>query len=390
MPLIDRDLSKELLEMASIYPVVTLIGPRQSGKTTLVRLTFPNKPYVSLENPDEQHLAESDPRGFLGRFPNGAILDEIQRQPALLSYIQGIVDERQEQGLFIVTGSHQASLQQSVTQSLAGRTAVLTLLPLSLDELQKICPEKSIDDYLYCGMYPKIHQNKINPTKYYRDYVHTYLERDVRQMLNVKDLSLFQSFLKLCAGRVGQVFNASSLGNDLGISYHTIQNWLSILEASFIIFRLQPYFENFGKRVIKSPKLYFHDVGVLTYLLGITSVEQLFRDPLRGSLIENFVISELRKVKINQGVEPDFYYFRENNQQEVDLLIKEGNEFIPVEIKASKTFHSDFLKGLIYFKKLSADRCRPGYLIYAGHQEQKMDTFFIKNLFNLKSILTEL
>lgn len=255
MDILNRTLSKECLEMASAYPIVTLIGPRQSGKTTLVRSLFKDKPYVSLENPDEYSLATEDPRGFLNRFENGAILDEIQRCPELLSYIQEIVDRCDKTGMYILTGSHQLSLNEKIAQSLAGRTAVLKLLPFSIKELEESNLNLiSANDYIFHGGFPRIYKNNILPNKFFRDYVHTYVERDVRQMINIKDLGLFQDFLKLCAGRIGQVFNSQSLGNDLGLSHHTVQSWLSILEASFIIFKVRPYFENFGKRVIKSPK----------------------------------------------------------------------------------------------------------------------------------------
>ncbi len=383
MHLIERDLGEELVLMANSYPVVTVLGPRQSGKTTLVKALFPTKPYISLENLDDRSFAENDPRSFLEKFPDGAILDEIQRLPMLLSYIQGIVDNSNRKGLFILTGSHQLELHESISQSLAGRTAILKLLPLSYTELKSQNITNSLDGYMLQGMYPRIYKDNINPTKFYRDYIQTYIERDVRKMLNIKDLSLFQHFLKLCAGRIGQIFNSSSLGNELGISHNTVQNWLSILEASFIIFRLQPYFENFGKRLIKSPKIYFNDVGLASYLLDITSKEQLSRDPLRGNLVENFVISEFLKQRLNHGYEPGMYFYRESNLNEVDLIFKLGNNLIPIEIKASKTFNTDFLKGLKYFKSIVDKRCPLGFVIYAGEQEQKIDIFQVFNYQNI-------
>lgn len=387
MHLIDRTLHSELIQMSQQYPVVTVIGPRQSGKTTLVRNAFPQKPYVSLENPDERVLAESDPRGFLERFPEGAILDEIQRLPSLLSYLQGIVDEKQIKGLFILTGSHQLQLHESISQSLAGRTAILKLLPFDIRELSVNNIDMMLDEYLLKGMYPRIYKDNINPTKFYRDYVQTYVERDVRHLLNIKDLSLFQQFLKLCAGRIGQVFNSNALSNEIGVSHHTILNWLSILEASFLVFRLQPYFENFGKRIIKSPKLYFTDVGLASYLLDITSVEQVTRDPLRGNLVENLIISEFYKEQFNQGREPSFYYYRDSNQNEVDMIIKFGNELIPIEIKPARTFNISFLKGLKYFSQVAQSRYVRGYLVYAGDQEQAVDSFYIFNFKRVGDIL---
>lgn len=388
MHLKERDLGPEIEAMASQYPVVTIIGPRQSGKTTLVKKLFPHKPYVSLENLDERSFAQEDPRAFLERFPQGAILDEIQRQPNILSYIQGIVDETDQKGMFILTGSHQLELHESITQSLAGRTAVLKLLPFSIAELSKDNTHLSLDDFLLHGMYPRIYKDNLTPSKYYRDYVQTYVERDVRKMINVKDLALFQQFLKLCAGRIGQIFNSSNLSNELGVSHHTVQQWVSILEASFLVFRLQPYFENFGKRHIKSPKLYFTDVGLATYLLDIYSVEQVARDPLRGNLVENFVICDFFKNRLNQGYEPSFYFYRDNNNNEVDLLFKSGNQLFPIEIKAARTFNSMFLKGLKYFQNLVKERCPGGVLIYAGDQEQRIDAFQVYNYKQVEKALT--
>lgn len=379
MDILKREMASELLEMSKAYPVVTLLGPRQSGKTTLSKALFPTKPYITLEDMDERSFAENDPKGFLARFNDGAIFDEIQRVPKLLSFIQGVVDKINKKGFFILTGSHQLALHESVSQSLAGRTAILKLLPFDINEIASITQQFSLDEYIYHGMYPRIYKDNLSPTKFYRDYVQTYLERDVRQMVNVKDLALFQQFLKLCAGRTGQIFNSHNLSNELGISYHTVSNWLSILEASFVIFRLQPYFENFGKRIIKSPKIYFTDVGLATYLLDITTVEQISRDPLRGSLVENLVVSEFIKNRLNKGFEPNFYFYRDSNQNEVDMIFKEGNNLIPIEIKASQTFHPQFLKGLEYFKALTKERCKQGILIYGGEQEQRVNDFFIYN-----------
>lgn len=379
MDILKREIALEMLEMSKSYPVVTLLGPRQSGKTTLSKALFPQKPYVTLEDLDERSFAEKDPRGFLARFSEGAIFDEIQRVPALLSYIQGVVDRVDKKGFFILTGSHQLALHESVSQSLAGRTAILKLLPFDINEVASITQQFSLDEYLYHGMYPRIYKDNLQPTKFYRDYVQTYLERDVRQMINVKDLGLFQQFLKLCAGRTGQIFNSNNLSNELGVSYHTVSNWLSILEASFVIFRLQPYFENFGKRIIKSPKIYFTDVGLATYLLDITNKEQISRDPLRGSLVENLIVSEFIKNRLNKGLEPNFYFYRDSNQNEIDLIFKEGNNLTPIEIKASQTFNPQFLKGLDYFKALTKERCKRGILIYGGEQEQRLRDFFIYN-----------
>jgi predicted AAA+ superfamily ATPase len=384
---IERDLKPELLSMAQSYPVVTIIGPRQSGKTTLVKETFKHKPYISLENLDEKNFADSDPKSFLERFPDGAILDEIQRTPQLLSYIQGIVDEKNEKGQFILTGSHQLSLHEAIAQSLAGRTAILKLLPFSLHELVQSKIDLTLDEYMLRGMYPRIYQDNLNPTKHYSSYVQTYLERDVRKIINVKDLSLFQKFIKICAGRVGKEFNSESISNEVGISHHTVREWFSVLEASFLVFKLQPYYENFGKRIIKSPKIYFTDVGLVAYLLDITTVEQITRDPLRGFLFENLVVLDFIKERLNHGFEPNFYYYRDSNKREVDLLFKNGNHIIPLEIKSSKTFVSEFCNNVEFFKNLVPDRAPFGYVVYAGEQQQWVNDIQIVNFKTAKNVL---
>lgn len=370
-----REIETELKELAQSYPVVTIIGPRQSGKTTLVQHVFPNKPYVNLEAPDVRELALADPRGFLAKYINGAILDEIQRTPALLSYLQILVDEKQAKGMFVLTGSHQFDLHQAITQSLAGRTALLTLLPLSLVELEKVGIQLDLDDALLKGGYPRIFKDQLDPTKAYRNYFQTYIERDLRQLIHVKDLIQFQRFIRLCAGRIGQLLNLERLSNEVGVAANTIKHWISILEASFIILRLQPYFENFGKRIIKAPKLYFTDVGLASYLLGIENTVQMSRDPLRGNLVENLVLLELIKGRLNQGLDPQLYYFRDTHGNEVDFIFQSGNQLVPMEVKSSMTFNKDFVAGLEYFQKLVGKRSTKGFLIYAGPQEQSIGKF---------------
>lgn len=384
--LIKRAILPQLIKMSKSYPVVTILGPRQSGKSTLAKQAFPKKPYVSLEDLDERAFASKDPRGFVARFASGAILDEIQRQPSLLSYIQGIVDEKDIKGMFILTGSYQLELHQAVSQSLAGRTAVLKLLPLAITELASVDVDLSLEEYLLSGMYPRIYKDKIDPKNFYRDYTLTCVERDLRQLVNIKDLKTFQNFIRLCASRIGQVFNSSSLSNELGISHNTVKHWLSMLEASFLIFRLSPYYENLGKRIMKSPKLYFSDVGLASYLLDISSLEQIVRDPLKGKLMENFVILECLKHQLNQGIEPNFYYYRDSNGNEVDLLFKRGNKFVSVEIKSSMTFNAEFLKNLNYFKGLVRERCAAQFLIYSGSQEQQIGDCLVLNYKNLSKI----
>lgn len=374
-----RILSKELKELSEQYPVVTLLGPRQSGKTTLVCFTFPDKPYVNLEAPDTRELAQIDPREFLAKYPQGAIFDEIQRAPELLSYIQLIVDQTDQKGMFILTGSHQLELHQAITQSLAGRTALLSLLPLSLVELDEARIELSLDETLLYGGYPRIFKDQLDPTKAYRNYFQTYIERDLRQLIHVKDLIQFQRFIRLCAGRIGQLLNLEGLGNEIGVSSHTIKHWISILEASFVIVRLQSYHENLGKRIIKSPKLYFTDVGLASYLLGIENTTQMSRDPLRGNLFENLVFLELLKSRLNQGLEPQLYYFRDTHGHEVDFIFQSGRELVPIEVKSARTFNKEYLKNLYFFKNLVEERYAKGFLIYTGEEVQKVESFEILN-----------
>ncbi len=375
----ERQIAGELKKLAKGYPIVTVIGPRQSGKTTLVQHVFPKKPYVNLEDHDIRNLATTDPRGFLEQYPEGAILDEIQRTPGLLSYIQTIVDKKDRKGLFILTGSHQFELQQAITQSLAGRTALLTLLPMSMDELLKADIDLSLDDMLLKGGYPRIYKDHLDPTKAYRNYFQTYVERDLRQLINIKDLTQFERFIRICAGRIGQILNMEEIGNEVGISSHTVKHWISMLEASFIVFRLQPYFDNFGRRMIKAPKLFFTDVGLATYLLGIENKLQISRDPLRGHLVENLVVLELMKWRLNHGLDPQLYYYRDVQKNEVDVIFKSGADLIPIEIKSSKTYNTEFLKKLRFFQELVGERAPKGYLIYAGEQQQEIHNIYLLN-----------
>lgn len=374
-----REIEFELKDLAKGYPVVTVIGPRQSGKTTLVQHVFPDKLYANLEAPDIRAMALNDPRGFLEQFPDGAILDEIQRAPELLSYIQVIVDKRDLKGMFILTGSHQLELQEAVSQSLAGRTALLTLLPMNLVELNNAGFDLSIDEWIFKGGYPRLYKDNLDPTKVYRNYFQTYVERDLRQLIEVKDLIQFERFVQILAGRIGQIINMEEIGGEVGISSHTVKHWISILEASFIVFRLPPYFENFGKQLIKSPKLYFNDVGLAAYLLGIQNETQVNRNPLRGHLFENAVLLELKKHRLNQGLDPSLFYYRDVQRNEIDVIYKKGHELVPIEIKSSKTYHSDFTDKLQYFQKIVKDRAPLAFLIYAGDAEQKIQTTQVLN-----------
>lgn len=375
-----RHITTELIESSQEYPVVTLLGPRQSGKTTLARTTFPDKPYLLLETPDIRLAAETDPKGFLSQLPDGAILDEIQRVPILLSYIQGIVDEHQKPGFFILTGSHQVDLQQAVNQSLAGRTAILTLLPLSLSELQQQNETTDAFEYIWKGAYPRLHQFQLKPERFYNGYLQTYVERDVRAMINLTDLAGFQQFLILLAGRIGQVINYSSLSNDIGVSSTTIKSWISVLKASYLVFELPPFFENIRKRVVKSPKLYFTDTGLATYLLGIHTQEQVSRDPLRGNLYENMIILEVRKAFLNQGKRPDLYFYRDSNGNEVNLLIRSHRGLLPIEIKSSATFNKQFLKDIENFRQESSDCLPEGHIFYNGVDSLMVNDVQIRNI----------
>lgn len=366
--MITRDLSKELILSAGEYPVVTLLGPRQSGKTTLAKMTFPGKPYVSLEDPDVRLAAEADPRDFLGRMEGGGILDEVQRLPALLSYIQGMVDKGRGRGRFILTGSHQPQLHEAISQSLAGRTAMLTLWPFSLHELRHYGSAWRPFDLIVRGFFPRLHDEGLEPRRFYNGYLQTYVERDVRALIQLRNLSLFQKFLTLLAGRVGQVANLVSLSNDVGVSSTAIRNWLSVLKASYVVFELPPFFENVRKRVIKSPKIYFTDVGLAAFLLGIHTEEQASRDPLRGNLYENLVVTELVKGALNRGIRPEIYFFRDSHGNEVDLLIREKGTLMPVEIKSAGTFSTDFVNGLESFRRSGIQRVNAGAVLYNGEQ----------------------
>lgn len=387
--MLKRHLEPELIQMAKEYPVVTLLGPRQAGKTTLVQMAFPDKPYVNMEAPDERLLAEDDPQGFLSRFPKGAIIDEIQRVPQLLSYIQVLVDKYKKNGFYILTGSHQFDLHAHITQSLAGRTALLNLLPLCFSELPQHKKKYTEDELMLNGFLPRIYSENQQPSKAYRNYLQTYVERDVRLLINLKDLTTFQKFITLCASRIGQLINYDSMASEIGVSNNTIKNWLSILEASFIVVQLQPYFTNIGKRLIKTPKLYFVETGLAAYLLGIESLAQMHRDPLRGHLFENMVVMELMKTRFNQGLDPHLFFYRDQQKHEVDVVYQKAHQLIPIEIKSSKTYISAFHKALDYFSSIFPEQCKEGYVVYAGDQEQPIGWRHLINYQNTARIMTE-
>lgn len=339
--MITREITPCLVELFGKYPFVTVTGPRQSGKTTLCRAAFPHLQYANLEAPDLREFAESDPRGFLAQLGGGAILDEIQRVPILLSYLQVLADEQRENGLFVLTGSEQFRLSDAINQSLAGRTALLRLLPFSLDERRQTGASDRIDDILYSGCYPRIHDQKLEPRQALGDYFETYVERDVRQIGEIRNLSNFRRFVRLCAGRVGQLANLSALGADAGVSHTTARHWLTVLEASYVVFLLPPFYANIRKRLVKSPKLYFYDVGLASYLIGIEHAGQLATHPLRGALFENAVIVEALKHRFNRGYRSNLSFFRDARGLECDLLYENGNGIGAIEIKSSATVASD-------------------------------------------------
>lgn len=330
----------------------------------------------------------ADPRSFFEKFKEGAILDEIQRAPQLLSYLQVLVDEMDKKGHFILTGSHQLELQEAIAQSLAGRTALLTLYPMSLQELSDAGYHKTLNEYLLLGGYPRIFKDQLDPYKAYRNYFQTYVERDLKQLIHVKDLGQFQRFVRLIAGRIGQLLNAESLANDVGVTSHTIKHWVSVLEASYILIRLYPYYENFGKRIIKSPKIYFSDVGLASYLLGIETVSQMDRDPLRGHLVENLIFLELLKARVNKGLDPQLYFFRDTHGHEVDFIFQRGHELLPIEAKASKTFNTQFVKNIHFFQKLAPERTEKGAIIYDSPVEETFQNIQLVPYLSCGSLVT--
>jgi len=368
--MIDRDMLPALLQASREYPVVTLTGPRQSGKTTLCRRAFPDKPYINLEAPDIRQFARDDPRGFLATIPAGAILDEIQRTPDISSYVQERVDQDPAAGQFILTGSQQFELMDRVSQSLAGRTALLRLLPLSIHELKNAGRLPSLFSLMQSGFYPRIIQQNLKPSQALGEYFATYVERDLRQLSAIHDMQKFERFVRLCAGRTGQLLNMNNLGSDAGITQSTARQWLDLLQTSYIIFLLPPWFTNTRKRLVKTPKLYFYDVGLAAWLLGIRQSEQIQRDPLYGALFENMMIIDRLKTKYNRRAAADCYFYRDNSGNEVDLLEPEGAQVHTLEIKAGATINSDYFKGLDRFKKTFPSQLLDGSVIYAGDESQ--------------------
>lgn len=383
---INRELASAIKEAAKYFSVITVTGPRQSGKTTLLQNIFSELPYFSLENLDIQNFAINDPVAFLNQHPNGMILDEVHNVPGLLSYIQGIVDANPKRR-FVLSGSSQFAMLKKVTQSLAGRTAVFELLPFSYSETKKLSKDQSVDELLFNGFYPAIYAEKNIPKFLYPSYVKTYLEKDVRDLLQVKDMMQFRTFIRLCAGRIGSLFNASELSNEVGVSSNTITSWLSVLQASYIVMLLPPYFENSRKRLTKTPKLYFIDTGLAAYLLGIESAEQLSRDKMRGNLFENFIVMEALKHRYNRGKESNLYFYRDSNQNEVDLILKNRDSLCGIEIKSSMTYNSQFEKGLKQIDSGVKEKVEPKAIIYAGDFENSAGDIQLLNYIHLDQLL---
>ncbi len=383
--MIERSIQQIAQKLFQQFPVLTITGPRQSGKTVLVQEIFSDLSYVSLEDPDMRYFAQNDPRGFLNQISNSGIIDEIQHVPEIVSYIQTIVDDKKKNGLFVLTGSSQFELHNTISQSLAGRTAILNLLPFTMDEAySRVIP--SLEEILYTGFYPRIFDQQTEPSFFLKAYIETYIQRDVRSLLEIRNLRNFERFLRLCAGRTSQILNLSSLGNDCGVTHKTASQWISVLEASFLIILLKPFHTNFNKRIIKSPKLFFLDVGLAAYLLGIESSNQLLTHPLRGALFETMVISEFHKYRFNQGRQSNYYYFRDNAGNEVDLIFEYGGKIYPIEIKSGATIHSDFFSGIKYMNRLAGKQMAKGALIYGGNEWQERSSALVAGYNNLHKL----
>lgn len=365
--MIQRELAGKIRELTAKFPIVTLTGPRQSGKSTLLRHMFPDYKYVSLEDLDARAFADDDPRGFLQTYPSRVIIDEAQHAPHLFSYLQTHVDLADETGMYMLAGSQNFKLLDSINQSLAGRTAILKLLPFSRRELHEADMLKvSLDGQIFTGAYPRIYDKDISPTDYYPAYIQTYVERDVRTVLKVTDLNKFVKFIRLCAGRIGQILNLTALANETGISASTADGWLSVLEASYICYRLEPNFNNFNKRIVKSPKLYFYDTGLACSLLGLTSAGQVGTFYMRGALLENLVINQFVKDALNAGITPDLTYWRDSQGHEIDLISTYAGQMTAYEIKSGATFHKDFFKNLTLWGEISGTLADRLNVIYCG------------------------
>lgn len=376
-----RSISKSILDAIQYYSVITITGPRQVGKTTLCKNLFPDYTYINLEHPAQRTIIEQDIEAFFANANTHLIIDEVHHLPQMLSYIQVLVDENPDRK-FILTGSSNFALLHQITQSLAGRTALFTLLPFAQSELS-VTKDLSTDQLLYQGFYPAIYTKNTPANMLYRDYYNTYVERDIHQLLKVKNLQAFQTFIRLCAGRVGSECNFSSLSNDVGVSVPTITEWMSILQASYIVWKLPPYFANINKRLVKTPKLYFYDTGLLCYLLGIENVQQLKTHPLRGSIFENMVLNEVLKSRFNQGKDNNLCFYRENKGAEVDLVSPQSNKLSIMEIKSAKTFTKDFMRGIKHLEEILGEDIVRSCVVYDGDLESPT---LMRGIYNFRNI----
>ncbi len=383
--MIKRELQSTIIDMAKKMPIISITGPRQSGKTTLAKVCFPDYDYYNLENPSILERAKMDPQSFLTRHSKGIIIDEVQLFPELFSYIQVISDENKKDGEFILTGSQNFLLLQKIAQSLAGRVYITHLLPLSISELKNTNYwHEDSNHYLFNGFYPRIYEKDINPTFYFPSYIQTYVERDVRQIVNISNTSIFQKFMKIVAGRVGQLINFNKISYELGVDQKTVKSWFSILEASFIVFFLQPHHKNFNKRIVKTPKLYFYDTGLASNLLGIQDEDSLDLHWAKGALFENLIILEMLKTNLNKGLQPKLYFWRDNTGNEIDCIEERGEDIYSYEIKSSKTIQKDFFKGLNYYNKISDSKNKTSYLVYGGNDSYPLSEYSVLSWKDIK------
>ena len=385
--MIKRLLGSKILEAAKKMPVIAVTGPRQSGKSTLVKEIFPDYKYVNLEDIEMRKFAKDDPKGFLKNLGNRVIIDEVQNVPDLFSYIQVLVDEEKTTGRFILSGSQNLQLMESISQSLAGRVAIFNLLPFSLEELKGTTFElPNYENYMLQGFYPRIYDQGLNPTTWLLDYIQTYVERDLRQILNVSDLGTFRQFIEICAGRIGQLVNFSDIGSYIGVSYQTINKWVNVLQTSFIIHLVRPYHQNYNKRIVKTPKLYFYDTGLACALMNLRTIDDLNRHFAKGALFENFIINEIIKNHLNRQILPKHYFWNAAGVHEIDLVLDSGGKLFPIEIKSGRTINSNFFDGFKYFQPLSGATPEDSYLVYGGDEVQTRSIAHVLGWNNLDKI----
>jgi len=385
--MIKRLLGSKILEAAKKMPVIAVTGPRQSGKSTLVKEIFPDYKYVNLEDIEMRKFAKDDPKGFLKNLGNRVIIDEVQNVPDLFSYIQVLVDEEKTTGRFILSGSQNLQLMESISQSLAGRVAIFNLLPFSLEELKGTTFElPNYENYMLQGFYPRIYDQGLNPTTWLLDYIQTYVERDLRQILNVSDLGTFRQFIEICAGRIGQLVNFSDIGSYIGVSYQTINIWVNVLQTSFIIHLVRPYHQNYNKRIVKTPKLYFYDTGLACALMNLRTIDDLNRHFAKGALFENFIINEIIKNHLNRQILPKHYFWNAAGVHEIDLVLDSGGKLFPIEIKSGRTINSNFFDGFKYFQPLSGATPEDSYLVYGGDEVQTRSIAHVLGWNNLDKI----